>query len=97
MAGRIEAWRHRQEQRARERAARLRVLDGRLRTAVETREIPRPARAPLPAPGELPAEVAALVDDGQVLRAVTLLANLTGASPDGARAAVAAYVHRDRA
>lgn len=82
------------EERSRARAARFRELDGQLREAVEKREIPRPARLPMPEPGTLPADVAALVDDGQVRRAATLLANLTGADEDAARAAVAAYLHR---
>lgn len=96
MAGRIETWRQRQEERARARAARFRDLDGQLREAVEKREVPRPARAPLPAPGTLPADVAVLADDGQRRRAENLLANLTGADRDEVRAAVAAYIDRRR-
>lgn len=92
--GRLEAWRAKQEEKARARAARFRELDGQLREAVEKRELPRPARHPLPEPGELPSDVAVLVDDGQVRRAETLLANLTGCDADEARSAVAAYVHR---
>jgi hypothetical protein len=72
-------------------------MDEQLREAVERRELPRPARAPMPAPGELPDDVAALVDDGQVRRATTLLANLTGASTEEAGEAVAAYIRRRRA
>jgi hypothetical protein len=97
MAGRIEAWRARLDARAKARAIRFRELDGQLREAVEKREIPRPARPPLPAAGELPEEVAVLVDDGQVRRAVSLLANLTGASGADAEAAVAAYIRARRA
>ncbi|HEX7131466.1 MAG TPA: hypothetical protein VF228_02780 [Iamia sp.] len=96
MAGRIESWRQKQERKARSRAARFKELDGQLRDAVEKRELPRPARAPMPEPGTLPPDVAALADDGQVRRAATLLANLTGASETDARAAVAAYIHRDQ-
>ncbi|HEV7720058.1 MAG TPA: hypothetical protein VGO60_02185 [Iamia sp.] len=96
MAGRIEAWRRQQELKARERAVRFKALDGQLREAVEKREIPRPAKPPMPEPGTLPPDVAALVDDGQVRRAATLLANLTGASADDARTAVAAYERRPR-
>lgn len=96
MAGRIERWRQAQELRARARATRFRQLDGELREAVEKREVPRPARAPMPEPGTLPDDVALLVDDGQVRRAESLLANLTGAGADEVRAAVAAYVHRPR-
>ncbi len=94
MAGRIAAWRRAQEERARQRAARLRELDGQLREAVERREVPRPARAPMPEPGTLPPEVAALADDRQVRRAVNLLANQTGASAEEAQEAVAAYLRR---
>lgn len=96
MAGRIEGWRQRLELRARDRATRFAELDGQLREAVEKREIPRAARTPMPEPGTLPDEVAVLVDDGQVRRAESLLANLTGAEADEARAAVAAYVRRPR-
>ncbi len=96
MAGRIEAWRQRQELKARARAVRFRELDGQLREAVEKREVPRPARLAMPEPGTLPDEVAILVDDGQLRRARTLLANLTGAGEDEVRAAVAAYVRRSR-
>jgi hypothetical protein len=96
VAGRIETWRQGLELKARARAARFRRLDGELREAAEKREVPRPARTPMPAPGTLPDDVALLVDDGQVRRAETLLANLTGASDDEARAAVAAYVRRPR-
>lgn len=85
------------DDRAKERAARFRRMDEQLREAVEKREIPRPARTSMPAPGELPADIAALVDDGQVRRAVTLLANLTGASAEEAGEAVAAYIRRRRA
>jgi hypothetical protein len=92
MAGRIEAWRQRQEAKARARAARFKELDGQLREAVEKREVPKPAKAPLPAPGTLPAEVAVLADDGQLRRAENLLANLTGAGRTEVRAAVAAYL-----
>jgi hypothetical protein len=94
MAGRIEAWRRQQEAKARARAKRFKDLDGQLREVVEKREIPRPAKPALPEPGTLPPDVAALVDDGQVRRATTLLANLTGASAEEAREAVAAYVRR---
>ncbi|HEU5151493.1 MAG TPA: hypothetical protein VFU19_13400 [Iamia sp.] len=96
MAGRIEAWRQRLDERARARRARFAELDGQLREAVERREVPRPARMPMPAPGTLPDEVAVLVDDGQVRRAESLLANLTGAGTDEVRTAVAAYVRRRR-
>ncbi len=96
VAGRIGAWRERQEARARARAARLRDLDGQLKEVVETREIPRPAKAPMPEPGTLPADVAVLVDDGQVRRAESLLANLTGAPAEEVRAAVAAYIRARR-
>lgn len=82
--------------RARERRERFAELDGQLREAVEKREIPRPARTPLPEPGTLPPDVAVLVDDGQVRRAENLLANLTGADADAVREAVAAYVRRPR-
>lgn len=96
VAGRIETWRKAQEAKAQARAKRFEELDGQLREAVERREMPRPARVPMPEPGTLPPEVAALVDDGQVHRAVTLLANLTGAAQDDARRAVAAYVRLSR-
>lgn len=94
VAGRIDAWRQRLDERARERAARFRELDGQLRELVEKREVPRRARMAMPEPGALPADVAVLVDDGQRRRGESLLVNLTGCSPDEARAAVAAYRER---
>lgn len=97
MAGRIEAWRAGLERKAQERAARFRELDGQLREAAETREVPRRARRPMPAPGELPPDVALLVDDGQVRRAESLLVNLTGCEAAEARRAVGAYVAAGRA
>jgi len=97
VAGRIETWRQRLEGRARARQARFGELDAQLREAVERRELPRPARTPMPDPGTLPVDVAVLADDGQVRRAATLLANLTGAEPAEAEAAVAAYLRRRRA
>jgi hypothetical protein len=67
-------------------------LDAQLRHAVETREIPRPAKASLPTDGTLPPEVAVLVDDGQVRRGVNLLANLCGVDSREAEPVVAAYL-----
>ncbi len=91
--GRIEAWRRRLEVKAAQRQRRFRELDGELREAVEKREIPRPAKHPLPEPGSLPDDVAALVDDGQVQRAVYMLANLTHREHHEAEHAVALYLH----
>lgn len=86
----------RQEVKARARAARFRELDGQLREAAEKREVPRAAKRALPVAGELPPEVAVLVDDGQVRRGVNLLANLCGIEAAEAEGAVAAYVRRHR-
>lgn len=92
--GRIDEWRARLDARARDRQARFRRLDGQLREAVEKREVPRPRKADMPAEGTLPPDVAVLVDDGQVHRGVTLLANLTGAERAEAEHAVALYLQR---
>jgi hypothetical protein len=94
--GRLDEWRQRQERKARERAARFRELDGQLREVVETREIPRAAKADLPDDGTLPPEVAVLVDDGQVRRGVNLLANLCGVEARQAEPAVARYLRERR-
>lgn len=92
--GRLDAWRQRLDERAADRAARFRELDGQMREAVEQRQVPRLARAPMPEPGALPPEVAVLVDDGQLRRGESLLANLTGCTLDEARTAVASYTRR---
>lgn len=82
------------EQRARDRAARFRELDAQLREVFETRELPRKPKLELPADGTLPAPVQDLLDDGQVVRARNLLANLAGLEADDATARIAAARRR---